>query len=78
MSTNDPIDESVLADFERAKEIATRSKSLDEITSHLVTGIVDGEKLHRHIYWAMLYYSLLNNQVVDEVRALSDCPGQNP
>jgi hypothetical protein len=61
MSRNDPIDESALADFERAKEIANRSKSLDEITAHLVSGIVDGEKLHRHIYWAMLYYSLLNN-----------------
>ena len=61
MSRNGFIDESALSDFERAKEIGTHSKSLDEITAHFVSGIVDGEKLHRHIYWAMLYYSLLNN-----------------
>jgi hypothetical protein len=65
MSKDDLIDESSARDYEKAKEIASRCSSFEEISalmSQLLTeALMAGEQANRALYWAMMYYGCVNN-----------------
>jgi len=63
MSKNDPADDSALADYEKAKEIANSCKSLEDVTDLWVQAMAAGEGSDRPFYWAIMHYDLINNDV---------------